>query len=134
MILVDTIGELSAVWGLADVAFVGGSLMPGRGGQNMMEPAAFGAAVLFGPHTANFREVVEQLLGRDGAREVADAAELAAALLADLDDPEVGGRPRRRSPASTSWPRTEPRAGPSPRSTGWSPRKTGLLSRSACSS
>ena len=43
MILVDTIGELSAVWGLADVAFVGGSLLPGRGGQNMMEPAAFGA-------------------------------------------------------------------------------------------
>ena len=56
MILVDTLGELSAVWGLADVAFVGGSLRPGRGGQNMMEPAAFGAAVLFGPHTANFRD------------------------------------------------------------------------------
>ena len=62
VILVDTIGELAAVWGLADVAFVGGSLLPGRGGQNMMEPAAFGAAVLFGPHTANFRETVEQLL------------------------------------------------------------------------
>ena len=88
VILVDTLGELSAVWGLADVAFVGGSLRPGRGGQNMMEPAAFGAAVLFGPHTANFREVVEQLLGRGGARVVADAAELAEALLADLDDPE----------------------------------------------
>ncbi|MBX6316514.1 MAG: 3-deoxy-D-manno-octulosonic acid transferase, partial [Isosphaeraceae bacterium] len=53
IILVDTIGELSAVWGLADVAFVGGSLYPGRGGQNMMEPAAFGAAVLFGPYTSN---------------------------------------------------------------------------------
>jgi 3-deoxy-D-manno-octulosonic-acid transferase len=88
VILVDTIGELSAVWGLADVAFVGGSLIPGRGGQNMMEPAAFGAAVLFGPYTANFREVVEQLLSRDGAREVADASELAEALLTDLDDPE----------------------------------------------
>ena len=88
VILVDTLGELSSVWGLADVAFVGGSLKPGRGGQNMMEPAAFGAAVLFGPHTSNFREVVEQLLARGGAREVADASELAEALLADLDDPE----------------------------------------------
>ena len=48
MILIDTIGELAAVWGLADVAFVGGSLRPGRGGQNMMEPAAYGAVGMFG--------------------------------------------------------------------------------------
>jgi 3-deoxy-D-manno-octulosonic-acid transferase len=89
VILVDTIGELSAVWWLADVAYVGGSLRPGRGGQNMMEPAAFGAAVLFGPHTENFRETVAQLLRRGGARRVADAAELAAALRDDLDDPEA---------------------------------------------
>ena len=88
VILVDTLGELASAWGLADVAFVGGSLRPGRGGQNMMEPAAFGAAVLFGPHTSNFREVVEQLLARGGARMVADARGLAEALLADLDDPE----------------------------------------------
>jgi len=89
VLLVDTIGELAAVWGLADVAFVGGSLFAGRGGQNMMEPAAFGAAVLFGPHTANFRDTVEQLLERDGARRVADAGDLARALRADLDDPEA---------------------------------------------
>ena len=89
VILVDTIGELGSVWGLADVAFVGGSLKPGRGGQNMMEPAAFGAAVLFGPHTSNFREVVEELLHRGGARQVDDAEALADALLADLDDPEA---------------------------------------------
>jgi 3-deoxy-D-manno-octulosonic-acid transferase len=89
VLLVDTIGELSAVWGLADVAFVGGSLLPGRGGQNMMEPAAYGASVLFGPHTGNFRETVEQLLGRGGARRVADAGELADALRDDLDDPEA---------------------------------------------
>ena len=88
IILVDSIGELGAVWGLADVAFVGGSLFPGRGGQNMMEPAAFGAAVLFGPHTANFRETVEQLLLRDGARRVHNAKDLAAGLLDALDDPE----------------------------------------------
>jgi len=88
VILVDTLGELSAVWGLADVAFVGGSLTPGRGGQNMMEPAAFGAAVMFGRSTSNFREIVEQLLDRGAARVVADASGLADGLLADLDDPE----------------------------------------------
>ena len=51
VVLVDTIGELSAVWGLADVAFVGGSLDGKRGGQNMIEPAAYGAAVVFGPQS-----------------------------------------------------------------------------------
>src|SRR5262249_24037610 len=53
VVLVDTIGELGALWGLADVAFVGGSLDGRRGGQNMIEPAAYGAAVVFGPHVWN---------------------------------------------------------------------------------
>ena len=87
--LIDTIGELSAVWGLADIAFVGGSLFPGRGGQNMMEPAAYGAALLFGMHTHNFDDAVEGLLSCGGARRVADPGELATALLTDLDDPEA---------------------------------------------
>ncbi|GAC1465156.1 MAG: 3-deoxy-D-manno-octulosonic acid transferase [Isosphaeraceae bacterium] len=89
VLLIDTLGELSAVWGLADIAFVGGSLLPGRGGQNMMEPAAFGASVLFGPYTENFRETVEQLLDAGGARQVANAAGLTAALIEDLNDPEA---------------------------------------------
>jgi 3-deoxy-D-manno-octulosonic-acid transferase len=89
VVLVDTLGELSAVWGMADVAFVGGSLFPGRSGQNMMEPAAFGAAVLFGPYTDNFRGTVEELLGLGAARVVADSATLAQALADDLDDPEA---------------------------------------------
>jgi 3-deoxy-D-manno-octulosonic-acid transferase len=89
IILIDTIGELAAVWGLADVAFVGGSLHRGRGGQNMMEPAAYGASVLFGPHTSNFRETVEQLLARNAARRVADANELVLRLQEALDDPEA---------------------------------------------
>lgn len=89
VIVIDTIGELGAVWGLADIAFVGGSLLPGRGGQNMMEPAAYGASVMFGPHTANFRDIVEHLLRHDAARRVADADDLARGLLADLDDPEA---------------------------------------------
>ena len=58
VILLDTIGELSACWGLADLAFVGGSF-GNRGGQNMIEPAAFGACIMFGPNTWNFRDVVE---------------------------------------------------------------------------
>jgi 3-deoxy-D-manno-octulosonic-acid transferase len=89
IILIDTIGELAAVWGLADVAFVGGSLRQGRGGQNMMEPAAYGASVMFGPHVANFRDTVNQLLERKAARQVADAEELTRGLLDDLDDPEA---------------------------------------------
>jgi 3-deoxy-D-manno-octulosonic-acid transferase len=60
VVLIDTIGELSACWGLADIAFVGGSF-GARGGQNMLEPAAYGAAVLFGPNTWNFKDIVEQL-------------------------------------------------------------------------
>lgn len=88
VILIDSLGELSAVWGLADVAFVGGSLFPGRGGQNMMEPAAYGASVLFGAYTSNFRDTVEQLLARKAARRVMNAEELTAALREDLVDPE----------------------------------------------
>jgi 3-deoxy-D-manno-octulosonic-acid transferase len=72
VILVDTIGELSAVWGLAEVAFVGGSLDGKRGGQNMIEPAAYGAAVLFGPHVWNFKETAARLLEQKAAIQVTD--------------------------------------------------------------
>jgi 3-deoxy-D-manno-octulosonic-acid transferase len=81
VILVDTIGELAAVWGLADLAFVGGSLDGQRGGQNMIEPAAYGAAVVFGPHTWNFKETVTRLLEQEAAIQVQDARELEHQLL-----------------------------------------------------
>jgi 3-deoxy-D-manno-octulosonic-acid transferase len=87
VVLVDTIGELGAVWGLADVAFVGGSLDGRRGGQNMIEPASYGAAVLFGPHVWNFREPAARLTGCGGAVCVADAAQLESALRGLLADP-----------------------------------------------
>lgn len=80
IILVDSIGELKAVWGLADIAFVGGSLDGQRGGQNMIEPAAYGAAVCFGPHAWNFKATVEQLLAAGGAIQVPDFAGLEAAV------------------------------------------------------
>jgi 3-deoxy-D-manno-octulosonic-acid transferase len=86
VVLIDTIGELGALWGLADVAFVGGSLDGRRGGQNMIEPAAYGAAVVFGPHVWNFRDVATRLVEAGGACQVEDAAELervTAGLLCD---------------------------------------------------
>jgi 3-deoxy-D-manno-octulosonic-acid transferase len=80
VVLVDTIGELGPLWGLADVAFVGGSLDGHRGGQNMIEPAAYGAAVVFGPHVWNFRDTAERLVAGDAAVQVADAAGLGRAI------------------------------------------------------
>lgn len=79
VVVVDTVGELRTLWGLATVAYVGGSLTP-RGGQNIMEPAAMGKPVVFGPNMENFREARELLVGAQGCRQVKDAAELLQAL------------------------------------------------------
>jgi len=88
VVLGDTLGELSALWGLADLAFVGGSLDGKRGGQNMIEPAGYGAAVLFGPHVWNFREPAQRLIEAEGAIQVADGTELEATLRRLLASPE----------------------------------------------
>ena len=97
VLLVDTIGELGAWWGTALLAFVGGS-MGSRGGQNMIEPAAYGAAVSFGPHTQNFRDVVAQLLHRQAAVVVLNGADLTAWARRCLDEPAyattIGDRAR----------------------------------------
>lgn len=87
VLLLDTLGELSAAWGLADIAFVGGSLTK-RGGQNMIEPAGFGAAVLFGPHTHNFKDVVALLLDADAADVVARPEDLQATVRELLTNPD----------------------------------------------
>ena len=76
VLLVDTTGELGWWWGTARIAFVGGSLDGKRGGQNMLEPAAYGAAVAFGPHTRNFRDEVRRLLAADAAVVVGDGPAL----------------------------------------------------------
>ncbi|MEQ9498110.1 MAG: 3-deoxy-D-manno-octulosonic acid transferase [Deltaproteobacteria bacterium] len=65
VLVLDTMGELSRVYGLATLVFVGGSFVP-RGGQNILEPAGQGRPVLFGPYMMNFRDSVEILLGRGG--------------------------------------------------------------------
>jgi 3-deoxy-D-manno-octulosonic-acid transferase len=86
VLLVDVVGELGAWWGTAHVAFVGGSL-GNRGGQNMIEPAAYGAAVSFGPNTWNFRDIVATMLARDAAVVAADGESIAAFLRRCLEDP-----------------------------------------------
>jgi 3-deoxy-D-manno-octulosonic-acid transferase len=75
ILLVDVVGELGYWWGTAHIAFVGGSLTQ-RGGQNMIEPAAYGAAVAFGPNTWNFRDVVALLLANEAAVVVRNTDEL----------------------------------------------------------
>ena len=91
VLLLDTLGELAACWGLADFAFVGGSLT-NRGGQNMLEPAGYGAAVLFGPNTWNFKDITEALLSRDAARVVRSQDELTQLLRGLLQQPEMALR------------------------------------------
>ena len=86
VLLVDAIGELGAWWGTARVAFVGGSL-GSRGGQNMIEPAAYGAAVCFGPNTQNFRDIVAAMLAHEAAAVVHDGGELTAFVRRCLADP-----------------------------------------------
>ena len=86
VLLVDTTGELGWWWGTARIAFVGGSLDGKRGGQNMLEPAAYGAAVSFGPHTRNFRDEVARLLAADAAVVVPDGPALSAFVEHCLDD------------------------------------------------
>jgi 3-deoxy-D-manno-octulosonic-acid transferase len=77
VLLIDVVGELGAWWGTSQIAFVGGSLGR-RGGQNMIEPAAYGAAISFGPNTWNFKDVVQTLLEHNAAVVIRDGAELAA--------------------------------------------------------
>jgi 3-deoxy-D-manno-octulosonic-acid transferase len=84
VLLVDTVGELVSLYAAADLAFVGGSLVP-VGGHNLLEPAALGLPVLTGPSDANGRDIAALLLGAGAALRVADAPALGgtvAALLA----------------------------------------------------
>lgn len=67
VLLVDTIGELAALYALADIAFVGGSLVP-RGGHNIIEPAQHGVAIVTGNHTENFRDIVALFQSHDAVR------------------------------------------------------------------
>ncbi|HEX2330372.1 MAG TPA: 3-deoxy-D-manno-octulosonic acid transferase [Candidatus Angelobacter sp.] len=82
--LLDTVGELASVYSLADIAFVGGSLVP-LGGHNILEPAQFGVPVLTGPHTFNFREIVN-IFTSGGGLTVVNAEQLGPELIRLLHD------------------------------------------------
>ena len=87
VVLVDTVGELGALYAAADVAFVGGSLVP-IGGHNLLEPAALGLPVLTGPSYSNSRDIARLLIQQGAALQVADTRELAAAVARLLGDPK----------------------------------------------
>lgn len=80
--IVDTVGELIDFMANADIVFVGGSLVP-LGGHNILEPAALGKPVLFGPHMNNFENEAEQLLEFNAAIQVKDVDQLGA-IVADM--------------------------------------------------
>ena len=91
VILVDQMGVLLPLYDLADVAFVGGSLIE-FGGQNPIEPALVGTPVVSGPHCFNFTEIVEKLVAVGAMYQVATADELVATTLELLDDPQLRAR------------------------------------------
>ncbi len=81
----DTLGEMLRFYSLADVVFVGGSLVP-VGGHNILEASLLAKPVLFGPCMNNFKEIAQLILFAAGGRKVADAGELAAAVTELLQD------------------------------------------------
>ena len=90
VLVLDTTGELARVYRHARAAFVGGSLVP-HGGQNLLEPAACGVPVLFGPHVANFRDAASALLSGGGGVQV-DAGRVAAELVRLVRDEDARAR------------------------------------------
>jgi 3-deoxy-D-manno-octulosonic-acid transferase len=91
VVILDTVGELAALYALAEVVFVGGSLVP-IGGHNVLEPAMRGKPVLVGPHTSNFREGAELLQRSGGGLVVKDGAELERELARLLEDRDLARR------------------------------------------
>ena len=89
--ILDTIGELKTFYSASAVAFVGGSLIP-HGGQNVLEPAAAGIPVFFGPHTANFKDITKGLINRGGAVQITHADEIAPLVIKLLQDSDYRGR------------------------------------------
>jgi 3-deoxy-D-manno-octulosonic-acid transferase len=86
VVLLDTLGELAALYALASVVFIGGSLVP-TGGHNILEPALFRKPILFGPSMSNFREMSEHFLKQQAAVQVKDSAELGSELVRMFHDP-----------------------------------------------
>jgi 3-deoxy-D-manno-octulosonic-acid transferase len=95
VVVLDTLGELGAAWGLADIGFTGGSLDGHRGGQSMIEPAGYGVPCIFGPHVWNFKDAAKRLVEVGAAIMVQDEAELEielATLITNVQLREQMGR------------------------------------------
>jgi 3-deoxy-D-manno-octulosonic-acid transferase len=88
VIVLDTVGELATLYAVAEVIFVGGSLIP-WGGHNVIEPARHAKPVVFGPHMTNFRDAAALLLRADAGIQLRDAAELLPTLRRLLGDAEA---------------------------------------------
>lgn len=84
--LMDTLGEMGLAYRLADIVFIGGTLVP-HGGQNPFEAAQLACALLHGPHVENFEPLFDDLTGRQAAAEISDAATLATQVSALLTAP-----------------------------------------------
>jgi len=91
VVLLDTVGELSMVYAVASAVFVGGSLVP-SGGHNLLEPAALGRAILFGPHMENFAEASALFLEREAAVQIHGPDQLAPEFARLLRDPSARSR------------------------------------------
>jgi 3-deoxy-D-manno-octulosonic-acid transferase len=89
--IADTLGELGLIYRVAPIVFMGGSLIP-HGGQNPIEPAKFGAAILHGPHVANFADIYAALDRARGAELVPDAGRLPLRVGAWLTDAQERAR------------------------------------------
>ncbi len=107
-LVVDTLGHLTALYALADISVVGGSLCPGLTGHNPFEPAISASPTMFGPHMSSFQPETQGLLGVGGARETAPER-LAADLEAWLADPASA---RAVGQAGQAWLATRPAAAP----------------------
>ncbi len=99
VVVIDTIGDLFTLFGVADVTFIGGSLVP-HGGQNILEPAAWGRAPIYGPHLGNFlwaKAILEEV---GAGIMVTDADSLAQAVQRFLNQPELSAAMGRRAQAA----------------------------------
>jgi 3-deoxy-D-manno-octulosonic-acid transferase len=86
VVVLDTIGELAQLYQVATAVFVGGSLVD-QGGHNILEPAVFGKAIVFGPYMQNFAEIARAFVENDAAIQIRSGRELEQALLGLLTDP-----------------------------------------------
>ena len=89
VLILDTIGQLKALYARADIVFIGGSLIR-HGGQSPIEPAVFSRPILFGPYMSNFSNIAKAFLNKKAAMLVVDAQQLKNSCLSLLDSPALG--------------------------------------------